>query len=112
MRLHKENIHPDKKFIHNLLNKEWKGNVTELVGFAELYAIGLASSVPTTPPLNTESVNPLDEQISKYEKQIIEDALALHQGKVNEAAAYLNIPRKKLYLRMKKYGLDKKSYKF
>lgn len=112
-RLNKDSMHPDKKFLHNLLNKEWKGNVTELISFAELYAIGLVATVPiTTPPLNTESVNPLDEQISKYEKHIIEDALVRHQGKVNEVAAYLNIPRKKLYLRMKKYGLDKKSYRF
>ncbi|WP_246046055.1 helix-turn-helix domain-containing protein [Actinobacillus porcinus] len=33
------------------------------------------------------------------------------QGKINDAAAYLQIPRKKLYLRMKKYDLNKEDYK-
>lgn len=112
-RLNKDIIYPDKKLLQYLINKEWKGNVKELVSIAELYGIGLVSAVSSArlPPLNVESVNPLDEQVSKYEKQIIEDALVFYQGRVNEAAAYLNIPRKRLYLRMKKYGLDKKSYK-
>ncbi|HFG1032239.1 TPA: hypothetical protein ACGEIU_001516, partial [Klebsiella pneumoniae] len=30
---------------------------------------------------------------------------------LNEVAEYLLIPRKKLYLRMKKYGLNKEHYK-
>ncbi|WP_330998090.1 helix-turn-helix domain-containing protein, partial [Gallibacterium salpingitidis] len=47
----------------------------------------------------------------KYEKQIIENALIFYQGRINEVATYLDIPRKKLYLRMRKYGIDKKNYK-
>ena len=111
-RLNQASLQPDKKFLQNLLNKEWTGNVKELVSIAELYAIGLISPSSTVlTPHHPETVSPLDEQVSNYEKQIIEEALIFYQGKVNEAAVYLNIPRKKLYLRMKKYGLDKKSYK-
>ncbi|MFH7115050.1 helix-turn-helix domain-containing protein, partial [Klebsiella pneumoniae] len=39
------------------------------------------------------------------------EALNIHQGRINEVAEYLLIPRKKLYLRMKKYGLNKEHYK-
>ncbi|MDI5817328.1 hypothetical protein MJI46_31030, partial [Salmonella enterica subsp. enterica serovar Cerro] len=41
----------------------------------------------------------------------ITEALNIHQGRINEVAEYLQIPRKKLYLRMKKYGLSKEHYK-
>ena len=56
-------------------------------------------------------MNSLDEKLNQYEKQLIEDALVFYQGKINDVVKHLNIPRKKLYLRMKKYGLDKKNYK-
>jgi two-component system phosphoglycerate transport system response regulator PgtA len=55
--------------------------------------------------------SPLDELVDDYEKQIIEDALFLYSGRVAEAANYLQIPRKKLYLRMKKHGIEKDEYK-
>ncbi|EBX5145101.1 hypothetical protein DSH22_24960, partial [Salmonella enterica subsp. enterica serovar Newport] len=35
----------------------------------------------------------------------------IHQGRINDVSEYLQIPRKKLYLRMKKYGLDKHHYR-
>ncbi|MEG2566049.1 MAG: hypothetical protein RSA84_07560 [Acinetobacter sp.] len=35
-----------------------------------------------------------------------------NQRRINEVAEYLQIPRKKLYLRMRKYGLSKEHYKF
>ncbi len=55
---------------------------------------------------------PLDRRVEEYERQIITEALNIHQGRINEVAEYLQIPRKKLYLRMKKYGLSKEHYKF
>ncbi|ECB2957085.1 transcriptional regulator, partial [Salmonella enterica] len=54
----------------------------------------------------------LDRRVEEYERQIITEALNIHQGRINEVAEYLQIPRKKLYLRMKKYGLSKEHYKF
>ncbi|MCG9627867.1 hypothetical protein L1D34_23850 [Vibrio mediterranei] len=53
----------------------------------------------------------LDELVEKYERQLIEDALYLFSGQINEVSNYLKIQRKKLYLRMKKYALDKANYK-
>lgn len=116
-RLNKDYVEPPKKLLQHLLNQEWQGNVKELIHVAELYAIGLlveqtASANIITPTLKTENIKPLDEQINEYEKQIIEEALIFYQGKINEVANYLDIPRKKLYLRMRKYGIDKKNYKF
>ncbi|AEW77712.1 LOW QUALITY PROTEIN: two component Fis family transcriptional regulator [Aggregatibacter actinomycetemcomitans ANH9381] len=113
VRLNKPIVIPDKKMLQNLRNKEWHGNVKELINVAELYAIGLLSHITlVVPPVfNDSQMSSLDEQLNQYEKQLIEDALVFYQGKINDVVKHLNIPRKKLYLRMKKYGLDKKSYK-
>ncbi|UEQ26979.1 helix-turn-helix domain-containing protein [Proteus mirabilis] len=54
---------------------------------------------------------PLDNLVDDYERRLIEDALYLFAGRVSDVADYLGIPRKKLYLRMKKHELDKESYK-
>ena len=53
----------------------------------------------------------LDQRVEDYERQIIIEALNIHQGRINDVSEYLQIPRKKLYLRMKKFGLDKHHYR-
>lgn len=106
---------PPKKLLQHLTRQTWKGNVAELINVAELYAIGLFANPNATTlesvKIKPENTNPLEIQLERYEKQIIEDALIFFQGKINEVANYLAIPRKKLYLRMQKYSIDKKDYK-
>ncbi|WP_224743403.1 helix-turn-helix domain-containing protein [Pasteurella canis] len=114
--MNKDYVEPSRKLRQHLLNQQWQGNVKELIHVAELYAIGLLAEQTSTPTfvtssIKTENIKPLDEQINEYEKQIIEEALIFYQGRINEVANYLDIPRKKLYLRMRKYGIDKKNYK-
>lgn len=116
LRLKKEYAKPPKKILQTLLNQDWSGNVKELINIAELYAIGLLSdqvslSPHSSTPMTAGDIKPLNEQVDEYEKQIIENALIFYQGRINEVATYLDIPRKKLYLRMRKYGIDKKNYK-
>ncbi len=43
--------------------------------------------------------------IAEYEKQILLDALAKHQGNKAKTAAMLGIDRKTLYTKLKKYGV-------
>ncbi|HIF9252335.1 sigma-54-dependent transcriptional regulator [Photobacterium damselae] len=102
----------DKAYINTLNRHEWSGNVLELKNVAELYAIGIVklAGQERSQPLEQMS-SPLDDLIDGYEKQVIEDALYLFAGRINDVSAYLQIPRKKLYLRMKKHGLDKAEYK-
>ncbi|KKD01499.1 MULTISPECIES: sigma-54-dependent transcriptional regulator [Photobacterium] len=102
----------DKAYLNTLNRHTWQGNVLELRNVAELYAIGI---VKLTGQERTKSLDqmssPLDDLIDSYEKQVIEDALYLFGGRINEVSTYLQIPRKKLYLRMKKHNLDKADYK-
>ncbi|KXI24110.1 sigma-54-dependent transcriptional regulator [Photobacterium sanguinicancri] len=102
----------DKAYINTLNRHDWAGNVLEIKNVAELYAIGIVklAGQERTKPLDQMS-SPLDDLVDSYEKQVIEDALYLFAGRINEVSSYLQIPRKKLYLRMKKHSLDKAEYK-
>lgn len=102
----------DKTYLTTLRNHPWPGNVREIRNVAELYAIGiikLAGQNRAQPIQQADS--PLDDLIDEYEKQVLEDALYLFSGRVSDAANYLQVPRKKLYLRMKKHDIDKNDYK-
>ncbi|WP_275661288.1 helix-turn-helix domain-containing protein [Vibrio mediterranei] len=102
----------DSSYLNKLHDHCWPGNVRELKSVAELYAIGIVklSTIERVYPVE-QMDGALDELVEKYERQLIEDALYLFSGQINEVSNYLKIQRKKLYLRMKKYALDKANYK-
>lgn len=100
------------ELVKRLNRRVWPNNVRELANAAELFAVGVMPLAETSNPLLHESEPPpLDQRIEDYERQIITEALNLHQGRINEVSEYLQIPRKKLYLRMRKYELDKQHYR-
>lgn len=99
--------------LKGMRRRVWLSNVRELANAAELFAVGLLPLAETAnPQLHLPEPTPLDRRVDEYERQIITEALNIHQGRINEVAEYLQIPRKKLYLRMRKYGLSKEHYKF
>ena len=79
---------------------------------AELYAVGIVklAGAERAMPL-ASGKEPLDDLVEEFERRVIEDTLFLFSGRVTDAAQYLGIPRKKLYLRMKKHQLDKEQFK-
>lgn len=90
----------------------WPGNVRELRNVAELYSVGIIKLTGKETHYTQDSIQlPLHELVDDFEKRVIEDALFLHAGRVNEAAKYLQVPRKKLYLRMKKHQINKDNFK-
>lgn len=95
--------------LQQLCMQSWPGNVRELHNAAERWALGL----PLESKLNiTEApkAGNLDELVESYEREIIFSALKANNGQVEQTAQALGIPRKKLYLRMKKYDLDRKDF--
>lgn len=103
----------DGELLKGMRRRVWLSNVRELANAAELFAVGLLPLAETAnPQLHMSEPTPLDRRVEEYERQIITEALNIHQGRINEVAEYLQIPRKKLYLRMRKYGLSKEHYKF
>ncbi|OWY38087.1 transcriptional regulator [Xenophilus sp. AP218F] len=111
-RLRKPRPEIKKLFLNQLVQADWAGNLRELRNAAEMYAIGLArlEELGRTVAVSDDE-RTLDQRVESYEKELIESALALFQGKVNATADYLNVPRKKLYLRMKKHNLLKEAFK-
>ncbi|MGY0614595.1 sigma-54-dependent transcriptional regulator [Vibrio sp. FJH11] len=102
----------DTSYLSLLRNYPWPGNIRELRNIAELYAIGIVKLTGKERIYSQNEIQlPLDELVDDFEKQLIEDALFLHSGRISDAASHLQIPRKKLYLRMKKHGIEKGNYK-
>lgn len=102
----------ESNYLSILRGHAWAGNVRELRNVAELYAVGIIK-LTGKEKLYTqaETLLPLDDLVDDFEKGVIEDALFLHSGRVSDAADYLQVPRKKLYLRMKKHAIDKGKFK-
>lgn len=102
----------ESSYLSVLRAHHWPGNVRELRNVAELYAVGIVKLTGKEKLYTQAELQlPLDELVDDYEKGVIEDALFLHSGRVTDAATYLQVPRKKLYLRMRKHGIDKDSFK-
>ncbi|MBE0583150.1 MAG: sigma-54-dependent Fis family transcriptional regulator, partial [Desulfofustis sp.] len=53
----------------------------------------------------------LAEQVERFERSLIEQALASSNGSIKKAMDALAVPRKTLSDKMRKYGLDKSDYK-
>jgi two-component system C4-dicarboxylate transport response regulator DctD len=111
----REAVPPKPEQISALLAHDWPGNVRELRNLAERYVLLgeaynwsieqlLAGSEDATP-------SSLPQQVEYFEKLLIEQALVAHSGSIKATMETLSVPRKTLYDKMRKYGLDKKDYK-
>jgi two-component system C4-dicarboxylate transport response regulator DctD len=96
--------------ISQLHQHNWPGNVRELQHEAERVVLGISQRFNFTTPTSIQPQS-LPAKLATYERQLLAEALASCGGRIQEAADLLNIPRKKLYLRMQKYHLDKEVYK-
>ena len=95
--------------LQQLCLQSWPGNVRELRNAAERWSLGLpfGSNISIS---ETPKEGNLDELVACYEREVILSALKANEGQVELTAQALGIPRKKLYLRMKKYDLDRKDF--
>lgn len=93
-----------------LMDYKWPGNVRELISEAERHVLGFSSSRISALTYEMEG-KPWDlkNRLEAYEKAIILKSLSENDGSMQETADKLGIPYKTLYLRLKKYGIDKKS---
>jgi len=100
----------------------WPGNIRELKNAVERMLITARDGAVGgfTPDMHLEgerllSVPPgagrLRDEMEKVEKSVIETALREHKGEINATWQALGISRRALYERMKKYGLDRGTYR-
>ncbi|MES9907678.1 MAG: sigma-54 dependent transcriptional regulator [Candidatus Thiodiazotropha sp.] len=97
-----------------LMSFNWPGNVRELRNAAERFlllgdecGLQLDEKSVTSPcvPLT------LPEHVEVFERAMIEQALSESGGVIKKTMELLGLPRKTLYDKMQKYGLDKRLYK-
>ncbi|BBB30471.1 sigma-54-dependent transcriptional regulator [Neptunomonas japonica] len=104
-----------KSLLQQLRAQSWPGNVRELRNAAERWTLGLSIEAEADTHTyahttqTTKGAN-LDELVDHYEREVIAAALRANNGQAELTAEALGIPRKKLYLRMKKHGLERNDF--
>jgi len=106
---------PPPSQMNVLMAYSWPGNVRELRNVAERYVLlGGQYGWSLDRMLSgaeTEQQHSLASQVDCFERGLIEQALAASNGSIKDVMDALSIPRKTLYDKMRKYGLDKRDYK-
>jgi len=83
----------------------WPGNVRELKNLADRLCLGLEpDNASAAAPAATAPT--LSQQIERFEKQLLAQALQDCQGNVGAAAERLQLPRKTLYDKLLRHQLD------
>lgn len=91
--------------LQSLMAHHWPGNVRELRNAADRFALGLGSGAEPAGPA------PLADQVSAFERALIDLELRNAGGNVAEACAALGLPKQTLYHKMQKYGLAAEGYR-
>jgi len=106
---------PGADQIRSLLSHRWPGNVRELRNMADRYVLLGENLGYDLDRLihgsDSETALTLPQQVECFEKSLIVQQLSLQKGSLKDTMEALGVPRKTLYDKMKKYGLDKSQYK-
>lgn len=98
--------------LRHLREHDWPGNVRELSHFAERAVLGMmppAAATPASDGVMTQT-GTLPERLERLEAEIIREALAAHEGNVQETIAALGIPRKTFYDKLQRHGIVRRDF--
>ncbi|SHM87380.1 sigma-54-dependent transcriptional regulator [Roseibium suaedae] len=90
-------------YLAALMTRDWPGNVRELRNIADRFVLGIDSSAAAVSSWGAS----LFDQVAAYEKALIAAELARNGGAIKPTYESLNLSRKALYEKMRKYGLGK-----
>lgn len=106
---------PNHAQMNSLMSYSWPGNVRELRNLAERYVLLGSQCGWSLDQLlsgaEKQQKHSLPQQVEDFERSLIEQALVSSNGAIKDVMDTLAIPRKTLYDKMRKYGLDKSDYK-
>ncbi len=112
LRFKREPVTPSPADIANLMSDDWRGNVRELQNVAMRCALGFGIEMPpivphaaTNPGTHTSD---LADQLSSFERLLIQRTLAENEGRLKPTYEALGISRKTLYDKIRKHGLDER----
>lgn len=86
---------------------DWPGNVRELKNVAERFSLGLDDGLPQPAP----NAGSLEARMARAERACIEEALRSTEGQVMRAAELLDLPRKTLYDKISRHGIDVNAFR-
>ncbi|WP_114394172.1 sigma 54-interacting transcriptional regulator [Oleisolibacter albus] len=94
-----------------LMEHHWPGNVRELRNYAERAVLGVPGGGPDLRPAAgspavASSAAPLAEQVEAFERAVIIGKLRDFRGSVPQAAEALGLPRKTLYDKLQRHGIQ------
>ncbi|CAI2718985.1 sigma-54-dependent transcriptional regulator [Nitrospina watsonii] len=110
---------PPTEMIRRMLDRQWEGNVRELRNEAEKFVLGLNLDLETSLTSLAEDAESVSsgnagvtfkEQVSDFEKHLIEQELIRQKGDLKKAQDALQIPKQTLYDKIKTFGLNRKDY--
>lgn len=101
---------PTPEILHQLLNRDWTGNVRELKNVAERFALGFGMDLHDPAEQNYKHKKTLVEKLDAFEKNLIVQELARTNGSVKSTYLTLGLPRKTFYDKMNKHGLKRKDF--
>lgn len=108
-RYHKPVLALTQAQLDRLLAHPWPGNVRELRNLAERFVLlgpeAAFAQQGLTLPDTFGSAMGLSERVAFFEQMLIEEALNATKGSIKDTMQALNLPRKTLYDKMRKYGL-------
>lgn len=94
-----------------LHDHDWPGNVRELKSFAASVALGLGDDRPITVPTPASPAPALRDAVARFEADMIRRALRDAQGEIGAVLATLDLPRKTLYDKLARHGIDPAEYR-
>ncbi|MBB3347505.1 sigma-54 dependent transcriptional regulator [Sphingomonas sp. BK069] len=89
-----------------LVADDWTGNVRELRNYATRVVLGMAEGTPSA-----ADQLPLAERVDRFEAATIRAALDRVRGDVGAAAAELQLPRRSLYDRLQRHGIEPAAFR-
>lgn len=93
-----------------LMQHDWPGNVRELAHAADRHVLGVHRIAIDDRAGPDDAAGTLPERVDRYEAELIREALAAHGGEVKATLAALGLPRKTLYDKLRRYGIDRQSF--
>jgi two-component system C4-dicarboxylate transport response regulator DctD len=97
----------DEQDLFRWQHHDWPGNVRELKAVAERLCLGVGDGLAG---LAAPAVS-LAARLENYERGLIREALRAVRGNVAEAAERLHLPRKTLYDKLARHGLDPDAFR-
>ncbi|WP_255448328.1 sigma-54 dependent transcriptional regulator [Telmatospirillum sp. J64-1] len=97
----------DAAVLARLQAQDWPGNVRELRNTAERLALGLNLDEENMSAEEGRGARSLAELVEAFERQVILAALNQHGWRIGVTAEALGLLRKTLYLKMRRYGLQR-----